>query len=203
MASTTDKYVFSTILQKGLAQGQYPNRTQAARNWYRNQAGMVTGATPAGIFEEKNASLQSSVIPGQMYMFVYDAKTKDRLPYWDRFPLIFPFDYADGGFYGINLHYLHPKLRAVVMDSLYTIVSDNRFDDNTKVKLSYQTLKQFSNHNLIKPCIKRYLGSHVRSRFIFINPIQWDIALFLPTEQFTGSSKEQVWQDSQRMTNEF
>jgi hypothetical protein len=185
-----------------LAQGQYPNRTQAARNWYRNQAGQITGATPAGIFEEKNASLQSSIIPGQMYMFVYDAKTKDKLPYWDRFPLIFPFDYADGGFYGINLHYLNPKLRAVVMDSLYTIVSDNRFDDKTKIKLSYQTLKQFSNHNLIKPCIKRYLNSHVKSRFIFINPIQWDIALWLPTEQFAGASKQKVWADSQRMTNE-
>jgi len=33
-----------------------------------------------------------SVEPGGMYMFLYDPKTKAKLPYFDRFPLIFPFN---------------------------------------------------------------------------------------------------------------
>ena len=48
---------------------------------------------------------------GQLYLFQYDAKWKDILPYWDMWPLIFPFDYAKNGFYGINLHYLPPNAR--------------------------------------------------------------------------------------------
>ena len=47
-----------------------------------------------------------------------------------------------------------------------------------------------------KPCIKRYLNSHVKSRFVQIYPEEWNLAIFLPTERFTGSSKGKVFSDT-------
>ena len=53
-----------------------------------------------------------------MYMFYYHAKHRDTLPYYDGFPLILMMGPATGGFYGVNLHYLPPVLRARVLDAV-------------------------------------------------------------------------------------
>ena len=50
-------------------------------------------------------------LPGDMYLYLYDPKTKDALPYYDTAPLVIPFRSAKGGFYGMNLHYLPPMMR--------------------------------------------------------------------------------------------
>jgi hypothetical protein len=58
-----------------------------------------------------------------MYCFFYEAKNKDDpdvLPYWDRFPLIFPIDIKGDRLLSMNLHYLPPFHRAKLMDALYT-----------------------------------------------------------------------------------
>ncbi len=134
-----------------------------------------------------------------MYFFMYDPKHKKSLPYYDTFPLIFPVDRAEGGFYGLNLHYLPLQLRAQLMDSLYDITTNSRYDESTKLKLSYGVLKGAEKFKLFQPTFKRYLSSNVRSRFIQIQPSEWDIALFLNTEQFVGASKTKVWADSKKI----
>ena len=138
-------------------------------------------------------------IVGSMYMFNYDPKYKEELPYYDRFPLVFPFRKVPGGFYGINLHYLPPPLRAKLMDALYDYANNTRYDESTKIKLNYQLLTSISKMRFFAPCVKHYLDEHVRSRFMYVYPSEWDIALFLPTERFAKKSKTQVWNDSKRM----
>ena len=46
-----------------------------------------------------------------------------------------------------------------------------------------------------KPCIKRYLNRHVKSRFVTIYPEEWNLAIFLPTERF-NVRKGQVFSDT-------
>ena len=58
-----------------------------------------------------------------MNMFFYDPKHKDTLPYYDRFPLSVIIGPAKGGFYGLNLHYLPPVLRAKMLDALMDIAT--------------------------------------------------------------------------------
>ena len=134
-----------------------------------------------------------------MYHFMYDPKTKKDLPYYDRFPLIFMVKAAKGGFYGINLHYLPPALRAKLMDSLYDITNNKRYDDTTKLKITYDVLNSASKYKYFKPTFKHYLTAHVRSKFMEINADEWDTALFLPTERFEKAKKTKVWADSRKM----
>jgi hypothetical protein len=131
-------------------------------------------------------------------MYYYDAKHKATLPYFDRFPLVFPFKKVKGGFYGLNMHYLPLPLRAKLMDALYDTASNTRFDESTRLKISYQMLESAAKYKEFQPCIKRYLTSQVKSRFMYIYPSEWDVALFLPLERFQGASKTQVWSDSKR-----
>lgn len=135
---------------------------------------------------------------GSMYHFIYDPKGKKTLPYYDKFPLIFMVGPASGGFYGINLHYLPPTLRAVLMDRLYTLSTDKKYDSKTKLALSYDVLSGAAKFNYFKPTFKHYLIGHVKSRFIKINSSEWDIALFLPTQNFAKSSTDKVYADSRK-----
>ena len=195
---TTQKYIYSNILQRAVDQKIFPNKSQESRTWFRNKASNLRGARidTGKLFE--NSVTSSTPLPGRMFMFSYDAKNKDTLPYWDSFPLIFMVGPATKGFYGINLHYLPPVLRAKMMDALYTIANNQRFDDTTKINLSYQTLKNASKFSLFKPCFKHYLYSQVESKFIYVEPKEWDIALMLPVQKFQKATAQQVWKDSQR-----
>ena len=143
--------------------------------------------------------IRSQPTIGHMYMFYYDAKHKETLPYFDRFPMIFPYKKVRGGFMGINLHYLPHILRAKLMDSLYDISSNDKYDETTKLRLSYDVLSGAAKYKWFKPCIKHYLTSQVRSRFLYVYPAEWDIALFLPLERFQGATKSKVWADSKKL----
>ena len=196
--------IFSDILAKGVRRGEMPARTQTARDWYRNAAKGMTMVTAEQIISDtkkKNtrASVSNEGQIGQMMLFQYEAKYKDTLPYYDRFPLILPINIVKGGFMGINMHYLPPKLRAQLMDALYTVSSNKRYDEKTILNLSYDILNGASKFRLFKPTIKKYLTRQVRSRFIKIEASEWDIALFLPLQNFVGASSQKVYADSRKI----
>lgn len=194
--------IFDDLLLKGIRSGQVPARTQAAREWYRDQAKRIPRSqTQEGrLIREMGAErYENRFRIGHMYMFIYNPKHKDTLPYYDRFPLIFPINRAKGGFLGINFHYLPLPLRAKLMDALYDVTSNDRFDETTRIRASYSILSSAMKYKEFKPTVKHYLANHVVSRLTYINPAEWDVALFLPTERFEGATKTQVWADSRRI----
>lgn len=157
----------------------------------RDDAGKFVAGNQAAIAKPTNA-----MQVGDMVMYVYDPKTKDKLPYYDTFPLIFPIELKNDGWLGINMHYLPPQMRATLMDSLYSLVTNTNMDTTTRLQLSYQILKGASKFGAFKPCIKRYLTSHVRSVRLTVHPSQWDMVLMLPTARFVKADQLKVWSDS-------
>ena len=190
-------YIFSKLLDKAASQNIMPNKTADARQWFRDEASSISTARQREIFSK--ADYTNRVIPGQMLMFLYDAKHRSTLPYFDQFPLIFPLGPASDGFLGLNLHYLPHTFRAQLMDALYETSNNKKYDDSTKLRVSYDILKSASKFRYFKPCVKHYLNNNVKSRFVYISPEKWDIALFLPTERFAGARKQRVWEDSKRI----
>jgi hypothetical protein len=189
-------YVFDTLLAKGVRAGEIPARTQQSRDWFRNEAEKVT-VSPSSLVRTSDNIIRSNE-PGRMVLFQYDPKHKKTLPYYDTFPLIFNVGPAEGGFYGINMHYLPLRERAMLMDSLYSLTTDKRYDSNTKLKIAYDVLKSSSRFKLFRPCFKHYLSSFVKSRKILIEPVEWDIALFLPLQRFKKADADKVYEDSLR-----
>lgn len=162
---------------------------------------------------------RSRIIIGRFYYFLYNPKGKDTLPYWDKFPLVIPLQRYHDGFLGLNLHYIYPKDRLILLQQLKRTMSTPLMDERTRLRLSYPILKAMHQAYRATPCIKRYLAGHILSRFIEIPPNEWDIALTLPVQDFraqmakTSSEalteeqrirkarqshvrKEQVWKDS-------
>jgi hypothetical protein len=192
--------IFDNILIQGARQGIIPARTVAARDWYRSAAGKLMSNISPGVFEKRTdeARKVSSMEFGYMYAFKYDPKTKNDLPYYDTFPLIFPVRMDADGFLGINFHYLPPVLRAKLMNALYSTLTNKKYDDTTKVKISYSILQSASKYRFFKPMLKKYLRSHVRSQFLEVQVNEWDIAIFLPTESFRKADTGRVWEDSRK-----
>jgi hypothetical protein len=190
--------VFDQLLARGIRAGQIPAREAEARQWYREKAQKIarTRVSPEKMLAGRKVNAPGV---GRMYHFQYDPKLKQTLPYYDVFPLIFMVGPAPGGFYGLNLHYLPPTLRAKLMDALYGITTNKKFDASTKLALSYNTLKGAGKYKYFKPTFKHYLWEHVQSPFIPIESAEWDIALFLPTHRFRKASSQKVYSDSRSM----
>jgi len=194
MAATT----FDFILTRGVREGQIPSRTQSARDWYRDAAGQRRRINERTLIYSDSSRFKSAIRIGDMYMFYYDPKHKETLPYYDRFPLVFPFKKVPGGFLGINMHYLPLPLRAKLMDALYDLSVNQRYDETTRLRMNYEILNSASKFRYFKPCIKHYLFDHMDSKFWYVYPSEWDIALFLPLERFKKSNKRSVQADSRK-----
>lgn len=122
---------------------------------------------------------------GKMFLFFYDPKHKATLPMYDKFPMVFPIEEYNDGFLGLNLHYLSVDERRALIDKLSEFANNKRFDPTTRLRLSYSLLQSTKSlASLSRPCIKRYLFSHVRSMFIEIIPEEWDKVIELPVEMF-------------------
>jgi hypothetical protein len=182
---------------------QVKAKSKQAMDWFKTIVSRTRRAAfPARtardeIMQERNVGIDATPKIGRMYLFQYDAKWKDILPYWDVWPLIFPFDYTSNGFYGINLHYLPPNDRINLMLRLIKSAgSSANVTDKYRLKLSYQIITGFKP---AVPCIKRYLFSHVQgSGFYGISGTDWSYAATLPLQKFKGAGTKTIWSDSKQ-----
>ena len=196
--------VFQDILERRARMG--PTSEAYARRWFRSQA-LSTKVNPATVLAEGRTRFRRVPQVGHMYLYEYDPKHKLTLPYYDRYPLIFPLKTTSvsagnasigQGFFGLNMHYLPPVWRARLMDALWEMTSDKRMDQNTRLRISYQILSKAAGFRFFRPCFKMYLFGHMRSPFMHVEPREWDVALMLPLARFQKQSPSRVFHDSWR-----
>jgi len=176
-------------------------RTRESREWFRRRVQRLTRVNRNQLINEPEVTKRATHSYGGMFMYFYDPKHKDKLPYYDRFPLTIPVEPAKGGFRGINLHYLPPVLRAKFLDALLNITNNKKYDESTKFNLTYDLLNGSRNTRYFKPCFKHYLLDHVKSRFAEVPAPEWEIATFLPTAQWEKSSAGRIYSDSRKIAN--
>jgi hypothetical protein len=193
---------FRKILDQGLKGGSF-NNVVTAKEWLRKTAATtnVSAQQLIKMDPKRYSTTMNSYSIGRMFLFQYDPKTKEKLPYWDKFPLIFPIAIYNDGFLGLNMHYLPPPLRAILMDNLYDIANNKRYDDSTRLMMTYKLLSGTAKFKHFKPTIHRYLNIHCRSKFVYIAPHEWNMALFLPIARFQKASASKVYADSVNKIN--
>ena len=183
-------------IKASLAKEGLTPRTNASRAWLRAKVKDLK-PTSSGLMKDRDRLKNKSMI-GRMYFYFYDPKTKDSMPYYDQFPLVIPIEKYNDGFLGLNLHYIHPKHRMILLDKLSDTMSNDTYDEKTKLKINYKYLAAASRIFEANPCIKRYLFTQIQSRFLEITADEWDIAAMLPLESFVGASTSKVYADSRK-----
>lgn len=173
-----------------------PASVRKSQAWYQQQIKNL-----GGLQRNVTQSMRTGdafIIPGGLYLFKYDPKNKDTLPYYDTMPLVLPFKTAPGGFLGINLHYLPYGLRFKLMGALLSLVRDIS-DPKSRAQVSWNILNNSTKFPGVNACVKHYLSSHVRSQFLNIDNDQWIAASLMPLENFTGATKSKVFSDSREI----
>lgn len=191
--------VFAELLKKTSQTGGIPTQMAAARSWASKQTSLLT--KPSTVISRSTSSSVSSPAQaiGSMVLFEYSATTDKNLPYWDRYPLVFPFAVDSKGMHGINMHYLPLPMRARLMDALWAHASGPSTNSQTQLQLSYGLLQNAARMPYYKPCVKRYLNKGLMSNLVVVPANEWNVALFLPLERFQKASSGRVHEDSRRI----
>jgi len=171
-------------------------RTRESQDWFRDKLKNMRNINRQRLLKDPTVTRTQRPRMGDMYMFFYDPKHKDTLPYYDTFPLIIMVERAPGGFYGLNLHYLPPVLRAKLFDAL-TLTND-KYDESTRFKARYRVLKSVRKLRYFKPCFKHYLTEHIESRIAKVEPTEWEVAMFMQTQRFKKSTASNIYRDSRQ-----
>lgn len=190
--------IFTKLELEAFRAGINP-RTKESRDWFRRKAQDLRRINRQSLLKNEQLKRGNKQIVGSMQMFFYDPKHKETLPYYDKFPLAIIVGPAEKGFYGLNLHYLPPILRAKFLDELLDITNNTKYDDSTKFNASYDLLNRAQRFKYFKPCFKHYLTAHVKSQFAEVESPEWEIAAFLPTASWEKSSSNKVYTDSRKM----
>lgn len=192
----------SSTLQDVFERNKYnlDDAVKKSRSWFDQQVLLMSrqAITPPKVLKGNPEQLKTVIIPGKLYMFLYDPKLKNELPYYDRFPLVFPFRKVQGGFLGLNMHYLPYQLRIRLLDNLMQYASNAKLNEATRIKYSWALIDGVSRFSGAIPCVKHYLDNHVRSAFREVPSYDWATAMLLPVERFVGATTQQVWLESKR-----
>lgn len=154
-----------------------------------------TSNIPAGMSRERFRQVDNFRL-GKLYCFYYDPKGKESLPYYDRFPMVLAIEKYNDGFLGLNLHYLPFNYRLAFLSKLLKFAVQGEPGEIDRLRVTYDILVASKRLKEFRPCIKRYLSGHIQSKILAIQPNEWDIAAFLPLQQFKGAKAQEVWQES-------
>ena len=150
--------------------------------WYRNRIKEL--GTPSVPELLRSGELDRRPHFGSLNMFVYSPKLRNKLPYYDTFPLVLPLKRYNDGFLGLNFHYLPYSLRARLLDAA------------GQDELSVSAVEGYS---LTKPTIKRYQYGYARSMFRKVDSEDNLTAIMLPVQRFKKAGENKVWGDSRKM----
>ena len=166
-----------------------------SNEWYRKKIQELGRPTSTQLMRDGKRGNRPYV--GKLNMFFYDPKLKQKLPYYDIFPLVLPLKFYSDGFLGINFHYLPIPLRVKLLDRLVSSYSNNdRLNESTRLRVTYNSVKRI---NLVKPTLHKYLRGYTKSQFRRIDADEFVIATMLPVQQFRKASSRKVWSDSRGM----
>ena len=171
----------------------YHSDLQAWQDKHRNE---TFSAVSRSKFDKRLVSPKISMV-GCLYFFLYAPIDRANLPHYDRFPLVIILKKDEKGFLGLNLHYLPYRVRAMFFDMLHSerlLPSEDPL--RARLRITYKMLKSVTKYKAFKPCVKRYRYSSVRSALLQVGETEWDVALFLPVEQFAKTTRSDVWDES-------
>ena len=175
---------------------------ELSEKWYRFKVRQVLGTRGSfrGVMADADTEQRKSIPEwGNLNLFWYRPKTAKKLPYYDTFPIVLPFEKHKDGFTGINFHYLPIYMRIKLLELLDAGFAD---EDKGRLQVFWHDLKRLK---LARPIVRRYLASHVHSLFLHIPLEDMFVGILLPVEKFykgsysskRGVPSREVWKDIQ------
>lgn len=174
-----------------------------SKAWYEQQMVLLMkqGIMPWTVMKGNPSQLTTRLLPGKMYMFVYDPLYKHELPYFDRFPCVLLYKRTISGFSGLNLHYLPYQMRIQLLYRMMVFKTNAKMDENTRLRFQWSAIKGVAKFAPAVPAFHNYHFSGLRSQFREIRAYDWATAALLPVEQFVKLADDRIWDKSRQHVN--
>jgi hypothetical protein len=206
MAEQKKRKSFVDWVKNIIARGKTKEAEAMTVDWLRNQLAnhsttfdFLRRKSDDKVFKDERLkkrsinSLGNETTVGRCFIYYYDAKHKETLPFWDRFPLIIMVGEAKGGFYGLNLHYLPPAHRAIFLDRLLETMTTTRVTPNSRLAITYNLLKSTQKYKYFKPAFKHYLTTQIKSNIKMVPVEEWHKFIFLHNGMWQKAGARTVW----------
>lgn len=164
-------------------------------NWFRQRVIKDIRVKQSSILDAaeygKKSGTQGNQLIGKLYFFEYEAEMAGDPEHgiYDQFPLIFIFGSSKNKqgktvLHGLNLHYLAPKERMVLLQELLTLRSSKTVRPGMRLKLSWQMIKAVSKHKLYEKAVHSYRIDRMQSRLIEVPAVDWSVVVFLQLQKW-------------------
>ena len=168
------------------------DRSERAREFYHNYA-LSFGVNYRSMnMLHTGGKKINNLLLGRMYFFRYEP-TKQQDVY-DKYPLIFMLYEDADNFSGINFHYLTPKQRAVLLGQMFMYLNNEDFGITTKLMVqSFRILiRNDRRFRFAKSAYRQYKPDQIRSKIIQVHPLDWELAIMVPTEKFQSFAGSRI-----------
>ena len=155
---------------------------------------------------------------GRMYFFKYAAEATasgrgvdiKKGNVYDEFPLIFLLAEEPGSLEGINFHYMVPRERIKLLGRMFEYLNSEDFDSRTKL-FSVKFRRTIKNNRLFRyarACYREYKPGRIDSKIIQVHPMDWELAITVPTERFVTPkggrvASKKMWIQTNRLVKGF
>ena len=159
-------------------------RSPAAREFYQDYA-LTFGVNYRSLNMLKSGGVKiSNMLLGRMYFFRYAPDNPNDS--YDEFPLIFMLYEDQNNFAGINFHYMTPKQRAIILGRTFQFLNNTRFTNKTKLMAGKfrNIIQRNKAFRWAKASYRQYRPDQIRSKIIQVHPLDWELAVMVPTERF-------------------
>lgn len=129
------------------------------------------------------------LVPGKIYTFSYDPITKDQMQFFSYMPinLILGYKISEAGNmipYGINLSFIPPSVRIMILDSIIRVWGNNIMKNNeelidkglptqSEIPMDYDAAKKLLEGSGWEFAIRGYRYDHMRSLPQIVSPRDW------------------------------
>ena len=139
----------------------------------------------------RKSGTENTQLIGKLYFYEYAAENPGdaELQVYDRFPMVFIFNSTrskEGNIllHGLNIHYLSPKERQILLEKLLTVKSSAQIRPQTRLKLSWDIIKAVASSALYERAVHTYRVDRFQSRLIEIPANDWCLCPFLPFQKW-------------------
>lgn len=137
---------------------------------------------------------RSNFLLGRMYFYRYLPEAEQLKSTFDMYPLIFIMNKSIDHFEGINFHYMTPKHRAMLLENMFSYLNRQDYTRNTRILFNsfVKVIRNNRKFKYAKFAYRKYKFDSIISKVIEVHPLDWEIAMSVPTEKFYSENKRRL-----------
>jgi hypothetical protein len=182
-------------------------RNKVTREFYHNYAAEFGLNYRSRQMIKTGGRKTNNVVVGRMYFFRYKPEAAEES--YDSWPLLLSL-YEDGdNISGVNFHHLNYKYRIIQLGRMLDYLNNQEYKKTSRLYAS-KFRRTLWTHRLFKhskASYRQYRIDQIQSKIIEVHPLDWELAITVPTEKFMGIrgnlvDRNRMWKETNKRAKE-